>query len=129
MQNKKRSLSVWINSILNAPIFNHENFSFEFEIGAAMTQISVAQVIAANKIKRFMIKYMKTVKIILLFLQDMPGFISNQSVSDIRSFLRVKLKFPSKSVQDAASTLIQEIEWENVNSDHDWDIVSIGENQ
>jgi ABC-type uncharacterized transport system ATPase subunit len=92
-----------------------------------MHQISIAKVIAAKKIQLFMQRYMRITKTLLLFLTESRGFINNLPVSAALKFLERKLKYPSRSVQDTASALIHELEWENVINDQDWDIVSVGE--
>ena len=98
-----------------------------------MAQISVAQVIAAKKISRFMSKYMRTTRALLLFFKDLEKLAinpKNNLVSDkFMSFFRKLVNFPSKSVQAAASNQIHQLDWENVNNDHDWEIISLGENQ
>jgi hypothetical protein len=85
-----------------------------------MPQVSIAKVIAAKKIQAFMAAYMLKSKTLTSFLKEYPGFIKNHL-----AFLERKLKYPSRSVQDAASALIHELEWENVLEDHDWDIISL----
>ncbi len=98
-----------------------------------MAQISVAQVIAAKKISRFMSQYMRTIRALMLFFKDFKKLANdptNNLVSDNAiSFLTKLLKIPSKSVQAAASYQLHQLDWENVNNDHDWEIISLGKNQ